>query len=76
MFLWPRLSGTQLSPVDPRSCVLPSGAAQGNCHDWRAKQGEGLRCCVSPHPVCLTCHLPPLKKSYGWADSNPVVVPG
>ncbi|VDL87744.1 unnamed protein product [Schistocephalus solidus] len=49
MLLWPPLTGTQLSPVDPRSWVLPSGHTPGNHHDWRAKPGEGLRCCVCLH---------------------------
>ncbi|VDM04058.1 unnamed protein product [Schistocephalus solidus] len=37
MLLWPPLTGTQLSPVAPRSWVLPSGHSQGNRHDRRAK---------------------------------------
>ncbi|VDL91738.1 unnamed protein product [Schistocephalus solidus] len=36
MLLWPPLTGTQLSPVAPRSWVLPSGHTPGNRHDWRA----------------------------------------
>ncbi|VDL86527.1 unnamed protein product [Schistocephalus solidus] len=35
MLLWPPLTGTQLSPVAPRSWVLPS--APGNRHDRWAK---------------------------------------
>ncbi|VDL94543.1 unnamed protein product [Schistocephalus solidus] len=31
------LTGTQLSPVAPRSWVLPSGHTPGNRHDRRAK---------------------------------------
>ncbi|VDL96142.1 unnamed protein product [Schistocephalus solidus] len=49
MLLWPPLTGTQLSPVAPRSWVLPSGHTPGNRHDRRAKPGEGLRCCVCLH---------------------------
>ncbi|VDL94096.1 unnamed protein product [Schistocephalus solidus] len=37
MFLWPSLTGTQLSPVAPRSWVLPSTHTTGNRHDRRAK---------------------------------------
>ncbi|VDM06456.1 unnamed protein product, partial [Schistocephalus solidus] len=37
MLLWPPLTGTHLSPVAPRSWVLPSGHTTGNRHDWRAK---------------------------------------
>ncbi|VDM05385.1 unnamed protein product [Schistocephalus solidus] len=49
MLLWPPLTGTQLSPVAPRSWVLPSDHTSGNRHDRRAKPGEGLRCCVRLH---------------------------
>ncbi|VDL92981.1 unnamed protein product [Schistocephalus solidus] len=49
MLLWPPLTGTHLSPVAPRSWVLPSGHTPGNRHDRRAKPGEGLRCCVCLH---------------------------
>ncbi|VDM05785.1 unnamed protein product [Schistocephalus solidus] len=49
MLLWPPLAGTQLSPVAPRSWVLPSGRSPGNRHDRRAKPGDGLRCCVCVH---------------------------
>ncbi|VDM06335.1 unnamed protein product [Schistocephalus solidus] len=49
MLLWPPLTGTQLSPVAHRSWVLPSGHTPGNRHDRRAKQSEGLRCCVCLH---------------------------
>ncbi|VDL85392.1 unnamed protein product [Schistocephalus solidus] len=74
MFLGPPLTGTQPSPVAPRSWVLPSGHISGNRHDRRAKPGEGLRFCV-----CLQTRYvrlpnfppPPLKKSYGGGDSNP-----
>ncbi|VDL96359.1 unnamed protein product [Schistocephalus solidus] len=51
MLLWPPLTGTQLSPVAPQSWVIPGGHTRGNPHDRRAKPGEGLRCCVSPHPA-------------------------
>ncbi|VDL87994.1 unnamed protein product, partial [Schistocephalus solidus] len=44
MLLWPPLTSTQLSPVAPRSWVLPSGHTPGNRHDRRAKPGDGLRC--------------------------------
>ncbi|VDM06369.1 unnamed protein product [Schistocephalus solidus] len=46
MFLWPPLTGTQLSPVATRSRVTPSGHTPGNHHDRRAKPVEGHRCCV------------------------------
>ncbi|VDL94764.1 unnamed protein product [Schistocephalus solidus] len=49
MLLWPPLTGTQLSPVAPRSWVFPSGHTPGKHHDRRAKPGEGLRCCVCLH---------------------------
>ncbi|VDL92367.1 unnamed protein product, partial [Schistocephalus solidus] len=47
MFLWLPLTGTNLSPVAPQNCILPSGHTPGNRHDRRTKPGEGLRCCVS-----------------------------
>ncbi|VDL93148.1 unnamed protein product [Schistocephalus solidus] len=37
MLLWPPLTGTQLSPVAPRSWLLPSGHTPGNRYDRRAK---------------------------------------
>ncbi|VDL93202.1 unnamed protein product [Schistocephalus solidus] len=37
MLLWPPLTGTQLSPVAPRSWVLPSGHTPTNRHDRPAK---------------------------------------
>ncbi|VDL80525.1 unnamed protein product [Schistocephalus solidus] len=37
MLLWPPLTGTQLSPVAPRSWVLPSDHTPGNRHNRRAK---------------------------------------
>ncbi|VDL97591.1 unnamed protein product [Schistocephalus solidus] len=37
MLMWPPLTGTQLSPVAPRSWVFPSGHTPGNRHDRRAK---------------------------------------
>ncbi|VDL92330.1 unnamed protein product [Schistocephalus solidus] len=49
MLLWPPLTGTQLSPVAPRSWVLPIGHTPGNRHDRWAKPGEGLRYCVCLH---------------------------
>ncbi|VDL92193.1 unnamed protein product [Schistocephalus solidus] len=49
MLLWPPLTGTQLSPVAPRSWVLPSGHTPGNRYDRQAKPVEGLRCCVCLH---------------------------
>ncbi|VDL97302.1 unnamed protein product [Schistocephalus solidus] len=74
MLLWPPLTGTQLSPVAPRSWFLPSGHTLGNRHDRRAKPGEvsGV-VCVSTLGMSdsRTSHLPPLKKSYGGGDSNP-----
>ncbi|VDL92736.1 unnamed protein product [Schistocephalus solidus] len=57
MFMWPPLAGTQLSPVSPRSWVLPSGHTPGNHHDRRAKPGEGLRCCVRLQ-TRYVCSLP------------------
>ncbi|VDL95725.1 unnamed protein product [Schistocephalus solidus] len=42
MLLWPPLTGTQLSPVAPRSWVLPSGHTPGNRHDRRAKPAQGM----------------------------------
>ncbi|VDM06418.1 unnamed protein product [Schistocephalus solidus] len=66
MLLWPPLTGTQLSPVAPRSWVLPSGHTSGKRHDQWAKPDEGL-----PN------FPPPLsQKSYRGGDSNPVVGPG
>ncbi|VDL94649.1 unnamed protein product [Schistocephalus solidus] len=44
-----RLTGTQLSPVAPRSWALPSGHTPGNSHNRWAKPSEGLRCCVCLH---------------------------
>ncbi|VDL91795.1 unnamed protein product [Schistocephalus solidus] len=52
MLLWPPLTGTQLSPVAPRSWVLPSGQTPGDRHDRQAKQDEGLQCCVCLHTRC------------------------
>ncbi|VDL83352.1 unnamed protein product [Schistocephalus solidus] len=49
MLLWPPLTGTQLLPVAPQSRFLPSGHTPGHRHDRRAKQAEGLRCCVCLH---------------------------
>ncbi|VDL97594.1 unnamed protein product [Schistocephalus solidus] len=49
MLQWPPLTGTQLSPVAPRSKVIPSGQNPSNRHDRRAKTGEGLRCCMCLH---------------------------
>ncbi|VDM06549.1 unnamed protein product [Schistocephalus solidus] len=43
MLLWPPLTGTQLSPVTPRSWVLPSGHTPGNRHDRWTKPAEGPR---------------------------------
>ncbi|VDM04409.1 unnamed protein product [Schistocephalus solidus] len=51
MLLWLPLTGTQISPVAPRSWVHPSGHSPGNRQDRSVKPGEGLRCCadrVSP----------------------------
>ncbi|VDM06489.1 unnamed protein product [Schistocephalus solidus] len=39
--------------------VLPNGHTPGNRHDWRAKPGEGLRCCVCLHNQYV-CFLPPV----------------
>ncbi|VDL90180.1 unnamed protein product [Schistocephalus solidus] len=49
MLMWPPLPGTKLSPVAPRSWVLPSGPTPGMRHDRRAKPGEGLRGFVCLH---------------------------
>ncbi|VDL89258.1 unnamed protein product [Schistocephalus solidus] len=49
MLLWPPLTGAQLSPVAPRSWVLPGGHTQGNRYDQQTKPGEGLQCCVCFH---------------------------
>ncbi|VDM02683.1 unnamed protein product [Schistocephalus solidus] len=71
--------GTQLSHVAPRSWVLPGGHIPGKRHDQRAKPGEGLRAVCASTPGMSdsrTSHLPPLKKSYGGGDSNPVGGPG
>ncbi|VDL92139.1 unnamed protein product [Schistocephalus solidus] len=46
MLLGLPLTGTQLSPVAPRSWVLPSGHTPGNCHDRRDEPDEDLRCCT------------------------------
>ncbi|VDM00657.1 unnamed protein product [Schistocephalus solidus] len=68
MLLWPPLTGTQLSPVAPRSWVLPSGHTPGNRHDRRAKPaGRGFadrklrgrktqtnNNTPRPHPPCHT----------------------
>ncbi|VDL92516.1 unnamed protein product [Schistocephalus solidus] len=40
MLLWPPLTGTQLSQVDPCSYALPSGDTPGNCQNRRAKPGS------------------------------------
>ncbi|VDM05492.1 unnamed protein product, partial [Schistocephalus solidus] len=49
MLLRPPITGTQLSPLAPRSWVLPSDYTPGNLPDRRAKPGEGLRCFVCLH---------------------------
>ncbi|VDL96742.1 unnamed protein product [Schistocephalus solidus] len=73
MLLWPPLTGTSLSPVGPRSWVLPSGYTPGNRHDRWAK--PGAVCASTPDMYdSRTFHLPPLKKSYGGGDSNPSFV--
>ncbi|VDL91797.1 unnamed protein product [Schistocephalus solidus] len=59
MLLWPPLTGTQLSPVVPRSWALPSGHTPGYHHDRRAKRGEGLW-----HRVCLHTRLPDSQNFY------------
>ncbi|VDL89951.1 unnamed protein product [Schistocephalus solidus] len=46
------LTGTQLSPVAPRSWVLPSGHTPGNRHDRRAKPDHG-----DEHPLLHSHHL-------------------
>ncbi|VDL98654.1 unnamed protein product [Schistocephalus solidus] len=78
MLLWPPLTGTQLSPVAPRSWVLPSGHTPGNRNDRRAQPGE-VSCVVCASIPGMsdsrTSHLTPLKKSYGGGDSNPVDSP-
>ncbi|VDM00882.1 unnamed protein product [Schistocephalus solidus] len=37
MFMWPPLTGTQLSPVAPRSWARPGGHTPGNRHDRQTK---------------------------------------
>ncbi|VDL85540.1 unnamed protein product [Schistocephalus solidus] len=59
MLLWASLTGTQLSPVAPRSWVLPSGHTPGNRHDRTTKPGEGRRCCVCRH-TRYVCSIPPV----------------
>ncbi|VDM05488.1 unnamed protein product [Schistocephalus solidus] len=73
MLLWPPLTGTQLTPVAPRSWVLPSGHTPGNSHDRRAKPGEGLRCCVCLHTGLSDSRTSPLKKLYGGVSATPQV---
>ncbi|VDL90034.1 unnamed protein product [Schistocephalus solidus] len=62
MLLWPPRTGSQLSPVAPRSWVLPSGHTPGNRHDRRTKPGEVLRCymCLQTRYVCCLPLLCPL----------------
>ncbi|VDM00994.1 unnamed protein product [Schistocephalus solidus] len=43
MLLWPPLTGNQLSPVAPRSWVLPSGHTPDNRHERRAKPDRKIR---------------------------------
>ncbi|VDL88693.1 unnamed protein product [Schistocephalus solidus] len=66
MLLWPPLTGTQLSPVAPRSWVLPSGHTPGNHHDRLAKPGEGLRCCEQP--LRISAYAPPMTSSDAAKD--------
>ncbi|VDL95590.1 unnamed protein product [Schistocephalus solidus] len=42
----------------PRSWFLPSVQTTGNHNDWRAKPGEGIRCCVWLQKQYV-CSLPP-----------------
>ncbi|VDL95378.1 unnamed protein product [Schistocephalus solidus] len=61
MLLWPPLTGTQLSPVAPRSWILPSGHTPVNRHDRRAKPAErretdvffAIRNDIVGHLLCL-----------------------
>ncbi|VDL89727.1 unnamed protein product [Schistocephalus solidus] len=98
MLLWPPLTGIKLSPVAPRSWVLPSGHTPGNRHATLTSgllevgffpaatpratvttarlnqvRFSGVVCASTPgKSESRTSHLPPLKKSYGEGDSNPV----
>ncbi|VDL97649.1 unnamed protein product [Schistocephalus solidus] len=75
MLSWPPLTDTQLSYVAPCSWALPSGHTPGNRQDRRAKPGEVSGVVYASTPGMSgsrTSHLPPLKKSYGGGDSNPV----
>ncbi|VDM01946.1 unnamed protein product [Schistocephalus solidus] len=58
MLLWPPLTGTQLSPVAPRSWVLPSGHTPGNRQDRRAKPaGHGSQ--IAKYAVVKLKQYPP-----------------
>ncbi|VDM02278.1 unnamed protein product [Schistocephalus solidus] len=46
MLLLSHLTCAELSPVAPRSWLLPNGHTPCNRHDQRAKPGDGLRCCA------------------------------
>ncbi|VDL89446.1 unnamed protein product [Schistocephalus solidus] len=73
MLLWPPLTGTQLSPVAPRSWVLSSSHTPGNRHDRWAKPGEGLRCGVCLHTREVKNDATrTLKKSLKQLQINPV----
>ncbi|VDL88641.1 unnamed protein product [Schistocephalus solidus] len=79
MLLWPPLTGTLLSHLPHRSRVLPAAPPRatvttGGLNHVRV---PGAVCASTPGmPDSRTSHLPPLKKSYGGGDSNPVGSPG
>ncbi|VDL89491.1 unnamed protein product [Schistocephalus solidus] len=66
MLLWPPLTGTQLSPVAPRSWAPLSDRTLCNRHDQRSKPGEGIRCCVRLQPRYIRS-IPPLPFSLPFA---------
>ncbi|VDM05247.1 unnamed protein product [Schistocephalus solidus] len=75
MLLWPPLTGTQLSPVAPRSWVLPSGHTRATVTTGGLNQvrASGVVCASTPGMSdSRTSHLTPLKKSYGGGHSNAV----
>ncbi|VDL87516.1 unnamed protein product [Schistocephalus solidus] len=58
----------------PRSWASPSDHTPGNCHDWRAKLGEGLRFFVCLHSQCL-CSLPPALSHLQSSLPSPISAP-
>ncbi|VDL90318.1 unnamed protein product [Schistocephalus solidus] len=57
MLLWPPLTGTQLSPVAPRSLVLPSGHTPGNRHNQSAEPGRTLAVTCRPGDADVTVDI-------------------